>query len=554
MGRALKLFALRHRSELVDRLNRRGIARNGIARNGIARRRLIIALVALAGVGGGGWHFLGRSVAGGVEDAPLTSPVFVGKFVHEVVERGDIESSANVEVRSEVQLRGNNYSSGVAILELVPEGTFVEEGDFLIRLDDSTLQNELQLQQINCNSSAAVLIQAKTAVETAKLALKEYQEGTFRQAEEQIQSEIFIAEENSRRAVEYLRYSERLAAKGYVSPIQLDADRFAVDKAAKELEVAKTKHGVLRDFTRQKMVKQLEADMKTAEAKMEASMQINSVETSRLERIKIQIAKCIITAPRAGQVVYANQPGYGNNDAVVIEEGRIVRERQVLIRLPNPKQMQVVAKINESRIDMVRPGMKARVKVDAIADFELEGIVRKVSEYPTQQNSSLMSHIKEYETEIEIINPPDGLRPGMTAQAAVLVEERAEATQVPLQAVLERHGHYYCLVHGPAGLTARQVQVGPTNDKFVVIEKGLNAGEQIAMAPKQFGDQVALPTPVEFPSRKPTLLARARRVDNGPRLAKSDETLPEERKTGKRLKAVGAVSVEADSPTQAAGL
>jgi multidrug efflux pump subunit AcrA (membrane-fusion protein) len=544
MGRAPKLFALRHRSELVDRLNRRGLA----------RRRLIIALVALSGIGGGGWHFLGRSVAGGVEDAPLTSAVFVGKFVHEVVERGDIESSANVEVRSEVQLRGNNNASGVAILELVPEGTFVEEGDFLVRLDDSTLQNDLQLQQINCNSSAAVLIQARTAVETAKLALKEYQEGTFRQAEEQIQSEIFIAEENSRRAVEYLRYSERLAAKGYVSPIQLDADRFAVDKAAKELEVAKTKHGVLRDFTRQKMVKQLEADVKTAEAKMGAALQINTVEETRLEKIKTQIAKCIITAPRAGQVVYANQPGIGNNDAVVIEEGRIVRERQVLIRLPNPKQMQVVAKINESRIDMIRPGMKTRVKVDAIADFELEGIVRKVSEYPTQQNSSLMSHIKEYETEIEIINPPDGLRPGMTAQAAVLVEERPEAAQVPLQAVIERNGHFYCLVHGPEGLSARQVQIGPTNDKFVVIEKGLAAGEQIAMAPKQFSDRIELPTPVEYPSKKPTLIARSRKIDNTPRLAKNDETLPAERKTGKRLKTVGAVSVEANSPTQAAGL
>jgi multidrug resistance efflux pump len=515
---------------------------------------LIVALLALAGVGGGGWHFFGRTVAGGVAEVPLTSEVFVGKFVHEVVERGDIESSANVEVRSEVQLRGNNNSSGVAILELVPEGTFVEEGDFLVRLDDSTLQNDLQLQQINCNSSNAVLIQARTAVETAKLALKEYEAGTFRQAEEQIQSEIFVAEENSRRAVEYLRYSERLAAKGYVSPIQLDADRFAVDKAAKELEVAKTKHAVLKDFTRQKMVKQLEAEVKTAEAKMNSALQINMVEESRLDKIKTQIAKCIITAPRAGQVVYANQPGVGNNDGVVIEEGRIIRERQVIIRLPNPKQMQVLAKINESRIDMVRPGMKARVKIDAIADIELEGIVRRVSEYPTQQTSSLMSHVKEYETEIAILNPPKGLRPGMTAQAAVLVEERADAIQVPLQAVMERNGRYYCLVHGAEGLTAKQVQVGPTNDKYVVIEAGLAAGEQIAMAPKQFGDRVELPAPVDYPSRKQTLIARNRTEERAPRLAKNEDSTPIERKTGKRLKAAGTVSVETASPTQAAGL
>jgi hypothetical protein len=177
-----------------------------------------------------------------------------------------------------------------------------------------------------------------------------------------------------------------------------------------------------------------------------------------------------------------------------------------------------------------------------------------VSEYPTQQTSSLMSHVKEYEAEIAITNPPKGLRPGMTAQAAVLVEERADAVQVPLQAVMERGGRYYCLVHGPGGLVAKQVQVGPTNDKYVVIETGLAAGEQIAMAPKQFGDRVELPAPVDFPSRKQTLLARNRIDDRADSLAKSESSLPAERKTAKRLKPVGTISVETASPTQAAGL
>jgi hypothetical protein len=101
---------------------------------------------------------------------------------------------------------------------------------------------------------------------------------------------------------------------------------------------------------------------------------------------------------------------------------------------------------------------------------------------------------------------------------------------------------------------AKQVQVGPTNDKFVVIEKGLTAGEQIAMAPKQFGERIELPTPVEYPSTKPTQIARRRKADGGTKLAKSDVTLPAERKAGTRLKAVGAVSVEVNSPNHGAGL
>ena len=552
MSRAPTLSTLRHRSEV--RAAGQASGRFG-RRTAAARGKLLLVLVAVIVAVTGGWSLFGSRLGAVAGEAPLTGKVVVGKFVHEIVERGDVQSSANVEVRSAVQLRGS--LAGVAILELVPEGTFVEEGDFLVKLDDSSLQNDLQLQQIDCNASQANVVQAQTAVETAKLAIAEYESGTFKQQEEQMQSEIFVAEENFRRAEEYLRYSERLAGKGYVTPIQLEADRFAVEKSQKELDVARTKLDVLRNFTRQKMLKQLEADVKTAEAKLEAAREIYSVELARLNRVKDQIKNCLITAPKAGQVVYANQPGYGNDDGVVIEEGRIVRERQVIIRLPNPNQMQVVAKINESRIDLVRSGMRAKIKVDALADLELEGIVRKVSEYPTQQTSSLTAHIKEYATEIEIVNPPEGLRPGMTAQAAVVVEERDAATQVPLQAVMERDGRYYCLVQGAAGLEARQVQVAPTNDKFVVIEAGLDGADQVVMTPKQFGDQVTLPSPIEYPSRKPTLLARkpakskssVETMENFPPLANLEILKRPAKRDVRRTK-----PIEGETASQGAGL
>jgi RND family efflux transporter MFP subunit len=499
----------------------------------------VLAAIGVLVVGGGAgvWKFGPEWKPQTV--APLTGTVIVDRFVHEVVERGDVKSSNNVEVRSEVQLRGGG---GVSILEIVPEGTFVEEGDFLVRLDDSNLQDDLTLQEIDTNSSQANVIQMQTGVETAKLALSEYESGTFKQQEEQMQSEVFVAEENFRRAQEYLRYSERLASKGYVTPIQLEADRFAVEKAEKELDVSRTKLDVLRNFTKQKMMKQLEADVKTAEARLSAAQEIHSVESAHLKRIKEQIAKCTIVAPKAGQVVYANDQGMGQSaDGILIEEGRLVRERQIIIRLPNPKQMMVLAKINESRIDLVRPGMKAKIKVDALPDMELVGEVRKVSEYPMQQSSSYMAHIKEYATEVAIIDPPPGLRPGMTAQASIIAEELDKAIQVPLQAVMERDARYYVLVQTATGLEAKQVQVGATNDRYVVVEQGLAGGEQVVMTPKQFADAVTLPEPQNYLSRKQIMLASAKRkkdsFDNAPQLAAGDlNEVPAKRSPIKRSK------------------
>ena len=64
-----------------------------------------------------------------------------------------------------------------------------------------------------------------------------------------------------------------------------------------------------------------------------------------LQEIEEQIAKCTILAPQDGQVVYANESDRRGNSEVIIEPGVAVRERQVIVRLPNPEYMQVAAKI-----------------------------------------------------------------------------------------------------------------------------------------------------------------------------------------------------------------
>lgn len=455
----------------------------------------VLVVLVIAAVGGmAGWRVLSGQSGSGAHDTPLTTPVKVGPFVYEVVERGEIESSSNVEIRCEVRSRN---SSGTTILQIVPEGTYVEKDDFLVKLDDSTFQTELLQQEIICNTGQSQVIEATADERAAHLALEEYQAGTFKQDREQLESAEFVAKENLRRAEEYLRYSERLAERGYISEVQLEADRFAVGKARKELDVALTRLEVLIKYTKQKMLNQLQAAIETSGARLKSRQNSYKLDMARLMRIKDQIAKCVIRAPAAGQVVFANdtRSQSSNNGDVLITEGRQVRERQVIIRLPDPKRMQVVAKINESRIDRVKEGMRAKIVLDAFPDLELTGVVRKVSEYPIRQTARFLEHVKEYATEIVIENPPDGLRAGMTAQVAVRVEQLENAVQIPPQAVFEREGHYYCLLSkAESGLEAREVHIGSSNEKYLVVEDGLNAGEQVVLTPEDYEQNIDLPT------------------------------------------------------------
>ncbi len=426
--------------------------------------------------------------------SPLTAQATESPFLQQVIERGEVASSSNVEIRCLVQSKS---ALGTPIIQIVDEGTYVKEGDFLVKLDDSGIQADLIQQQIATNSSRALLIEAKTDYEAAKLALEEYESGTFRQEEGLLISDKFVAQENVRRAEEYVRYSEKLAAKGYVTEVQLEADRFAVAKARKELENSSTKLEVMYRYTKQKNLNRLKANVETAEARLRSRENSHTLDLDREKGLQDQIEKCIIKAPTSGQVVYANPP----TGDPLIAEGKLVRERQIIIRLPDPKRMQVLARINESRINKVKVGMRTSIRLDAFPRMELTGTVRTVSEYPLPA-ISVYNTTKEYGAEILIDGSPKGVRSGMTAQVAIEVQRQNNALQVPIQAVLERGKRFFCFVAGEE-IEAREVSIGAANDQSVIIETGLSPGEQVLLAPQNHESDVPLPEPAAPASNNP---------------------------------------------------
>jgi RND family efflux transporter MFP subunit len=466
---------------------------------------VLIAVPLVLAIGAVAWSMLPGISWGEKESGPLVHEVERAEFIHDITERGEIQSASNVEIRCEVQARG---TSGTTILEVIPEGTYVQEGDVLVRLDDSALKTEETQQQISCNASEASMIQARTAYETAKISKQEYIEGKYVQDKQAIESEILIAQEDARRAEQFIGYSKMLFSKGYVTQLQLEADQFAWDKALLAKKTAETKMHVLEDFTKQKMLTQLDSDVKTTEAKLKSEDHSHKLDEEKLALIRAQIEKCVIKAPTSGQVVYANEVNRGGNNEILIQEGTVVRERQVIIRLPDPKRMQVKAKINEAKIALVATGMSASIRLDAFPDRELVGKVEKVNEYPAP-TGWFSSNVKEYETLVRIENSVEGMRPGLTAEVKIRVAHLKEVLQVPVQAVLEHGDRHYCLFAKGDRWEAREVEIGATNDKQVVIRSGLANGDRVVLGALAFRDKVKLPNVPVIPQSKNTMVAGA---------------------------------------------
>jgi len=432
---------------------------------------------------------------------PILIKVEHGAFTNEVTCRGNVESATNIEVECEVRSKSGG---GIEIIEIVENGVDVKQDDIIIKLNSEQLKTDKEREQIEYYQSQAALIQAESALAAAESSLEEYQNGQYVIDLQLIDNQISIANENYRRAKEYYEYSRQLEAKGYITHQQLEADQFAMEKANNELAAAKKRREVLEKYTYKQKMAKFKADIETARAKLLAQQSSNRMKQEQLDRIIEQLTNCEIKAPSDGQVVYANRPGSHGRSSIVIEEGANVREGQVIVRIqpPTVTDMQVKVRINEAHINEIKQGLPVRITLDAFRKIPLDGIVETVSPYPLPAPWYNSLAAREYETVVRIDSEADCLRPGLTAEVKIIVEEIPDVLRVPLQSVFGHGTKNYCVMVDESGhVVKREVTIGSSNEKYVVIQEGLKPDDMIAEHASAFREQLDLPNLEAMPKQ-----------------------------------------------------
>ena len=453
----------------------------------------------------------------------MTETVKRAPFRIAVTERGTLDSLKSATLASQVE-------GTTTIISLVPEGTLVEKGEVVCELDSSQLIQEEKEQQIAVTTAEADLKKAeenleiqkrqnesdiaaaRLAGELAQLDLEKYREGESIQLENEIKGEITVAEEELARSVESYEFSKRLAKKGYKSQNDVEADRIAVTKTQIKRDVALDKLKVLKNYTYRRTIRELEemadesvreldrvrrqaaAALAQFEADFKAKKLTYEVQKGKLERCQKQIAACTIRAPQPGEVVYNTDGGSRRSEGDVIEVGVSVRERQPIIKLPDLSQMKVDARIHESKISRVRPGLPVIIRVDAYPNNTLIGVVDHVSSVPVSGRFPNYD-LKQYESIIRIESQDDPdikLKPGLTASLEIIVEERSNVLQTPVQSVITVGRESMAYVMTPTGPERRSLLIGKSNDQFVEVLDGVQAGEQVVMNPRShFAEEIS---------------------------------------------------------------
>ncbi len=466
---------------------------------GVARWLLAIAVV--GGMGTAGVYTLPRiSDLGGASDKAnwVTEPATKQRLILKVTEDGNIESASNVDVKCEIL-------GGSTILWIVEDGKRVEKDEIIVRLDESAIDTQLNTQKIAAEKAEAVKIQAEQDYEAAKIAVEEYEKGTFLMEEQNLQASVKIALENLRAAENLYNHTQSMFRKGFVTKQQLESDEFGMQRTELELKSAQTALKVLQDFTRRKMLTQLKSVRDAAAARMRSEQAAWDLEKSNLKKLEEQKAKCVIRAPQDGMVIYANENSRRSSSQVTIEEGAPVRERQTLIKLPDLTHMQVKVPVHETKVEQMEIGMPARITVQ---DRTYNGKVVAVANQP-EPKSWFSAEVKLYATTVAIEGETKNLKPGMTAAVEIFVADIPDALTVNVSAVVEQGGKFYVWVAKPDGPERRPVLLGRTDENVVEIKDGVVEGEQVllnprAVVPEAREDDAVPEDPKELPEGIPT--------------------------------------------------
>ena len=387
------------------------------------KKKIIIASVILVAI----IASIVASVYARRSDAPEVQTAKVEK-------RNLLESkvTANGEVRPIQLINLTAEVSGRVTDTYVKEGDLVKKGQKIVRLDPTQQESSVSIQEASLraaqadvqNQNAAINV-AENAINTARASLLSSQADLDRAKVDQANAEI------------ELKRNTELLETGISSRSVYDSAKARFDSATASVNAAKAR------------VEQSNVQIKEAQLRVEQSKTVLLSSQARVAQNRANLrssadflAKTVQFASIEG--VIANKP---------VDVGTFATanfQSTPLVIIADMSIINVEVRVDETDIANVQVGQRVTVKVDALGEKELEGIVQeraasavtKSGQNISQTSNSGTQEAKEFKVVVRLNNlnqeNRDRLRPGMSATATIFTDKRENVIAIPLQALVER--------------------------------------------------------------------------------------------------------------------
>ena len=227
------------------------------------------------------------------------------------------------------------------------------------------------------------------------------------------------------------------------------------------------------------------AELTAAQADVRAAQGEVSAAQADYAKAEAQREKCTITAPQAGTLV-AFKVGVG--DTVGSSDGE---SSDSSVRVSDLSALRLSIEVNETDIAKVEVGQSADVVPQAFSDITLKAKVTDIAESASgmDEGGGYDGGSVVFGVKLEIDEPDDRLKPGMSASVKILTSEVKNALVVPTNALIEEEdGTYVDVVVDEETLETKhkKVKIKVKDNSRAVVEKGLQEGDVVVVSSIDF--------------------------------------------------------------------
>lgn len=208
---------------------------------------------------------------------------------------------------------------------------------------------------------------------------------------------------------------------------------------------------------------------------------LEKIPDSKIQEVLKPTRTVMIYAPEEGYLLFPSK-AFGNNDDVKVARGLQVKQGQTLAYTGNMTGIYLEVVVDETELNNFYLGQKATITGAAFPTITLTGVIKNISR---QANSSSADAVPTYS--ISVIVPEltqeerNIIYIGMAAEVA-FTTENPPAITIPLEAIIEKKGHYLVKIMDKKGqVEEKRVVPGTTNESSIQILQGLSSGDQIVL-------------------------------------------------------------------------
>jgi len=220
--------------------------------------------------------------------------------------------------------------------------------------------------------------------------------------------------------------------------VQLDKERYQAaferaksSEASAEADVKLATSELARISELHKKGLSSEAELERAQASLDKAQSALEQQRAALKQARDELSKTRIASPIDGTVTRLEK-----------EVGEIALgstfQKDVIMTIADLTTMEVVVEVDESDVIDVSLGDSVEVEVEALPDTVFTGRVTEIAHSAVIQGANTQEQVTNFEVTVTLDTPAGELRPGMSADVAIVTDIRKNALVVPIRSVTVR--------------------------------------------------------------------------------------------------------------------